>query len=96
MEIHQHRREYPGEPLREEDMDADPVHQFRRWFQEALDSQLVDPTAMVLATTGKEGQPSVRVVLLKGFAELAIACLNLLIEPPQHLAHPIQIRCKGS
>lgn len=69
MEIHQHRREYPGEPLREEDMDADPVHQFRRWFQEALDSQLVDPTAMVLATTGKEGQASVRVVLLKGFDE---------------------------
>lgn len=69
MEIHQHRREYPGEALREEEMDADPVRQFRRWFQEALDSQLVDPTAMALATADEEGQPSVRVVLLKGFDE---------------------------
>jgi len=45
--------------LREEDLDPDPIRQFRRWHQEAATD------AMVVATATPEGVPSGRVVLLK-------------------------------
>jgi pyridoxamine 5'-phosphate oxidase len=59
------RRDYGGDPLSETESDPDPFQQFRRWFDEARASE-VDPTAMSLATTGPDGRPSVRTVLLKG------------------------------
>jgi pyridoxamine 5'-phosphate oxidase len=53
-------------PLRESDVDADPLLQFGRWFGEA--SALVRlPEAVALATADGEGRPSVRMVLMKGF-----------------------------
>lgn len=48
------------------DLDADPVAQFRKWFDEALEAGQPEPEAMALATTGDDG-PSVRFVLLKAF-----------------------------
>jgi pyridoxamine 5'-phosphate oxidase len=54
-------------PLLEADTHADPIEQFRRWFAEALDGGFVEPTAVALATASKAGQPSVRMVLLKGY-----------------------------
>ena len=62
------RREYLGEPLSEAHADADPARQFARWFEQARDVE-ADPTAMALATTGADGRPSVRTVLLKGADE---------------------------
>jgi pyridoxamine 5'-phosphate oxidase len=59
------RRDYVGEPLGETDSDPDPFQQFTRWFAQARASE-GDPTAMALATTGANGRPSVRTVLLKG------------------------------
>lgn len=47
-------------------MNADPFMLFDRWFGEAQASEPNDPNAMALATTGADGQPSVRMVLLKG------------------------------
>lgn len=47
-------------------MDANPVAQFRKWFDEALEAGQPEPEAMALATTGDDG-PSVRFVLLKAF-----------------------------
>ena len=44
----------------------DPYHLFDEWFAEAQASEPNDPNAMALATTGGDGQPSVRMVLLKG------------------------------
>ena len=43
-----------------------PFDLFERWFAEAKVSEINDPNAMALATTGADGQPSVRMVLLKG------------------------------
>ena len=43
-----------------------PFDLFERWFAEAKVSEPNDPNAMALATTGVDGQPSVRMVLLKG------------------------------
>lgn len=47
-------------------MAADPFQLFDDWFAEAQVSEPNDPEAMALATSDTLGQPSVRMVLLKG------------------------------
>jgi pyridoxamine 5'-phosphate oxidase len=47
-------------------MTDDPIHLFDSWFAEAKASEPNDPDAMALATVDSKGQPSVRMVLLKG------------------------------
>lgn len=44
----------------------DPFALFDQWFFEAKAAELNDANAMALATTSNSGQPSVRMVLLKG------------------------------
>ena len=61
------RKEYSRESLDESDVDRDPIAQFARWFDEALKSELAEPTAMALSTVGADSRPSSRMVLLKGF-----------------------------
>lgn len=61
------RANYTRASFNESDAHPDPVAQFRRWFDEAIASQLNEPNAMVLATVNPQGQPDARVVLLKGF-----------------------------
>jgi len=60
------RREYLGEPLSETESDANPFAQFARWFEQVRSLE-IDPTAMALATATRDGRPSVRNVLLKGY-----------------------------
>jgi pyridoxamine 5'-phosphate oxidase len=45
---------------------TDPLALFDQWLAEARDAEVNDPEAMALATAGADGQPSVRMVLLKG------------------------------
>ncbi|MCU7495414.1 MAG: pyridoxamine 5'-phosphate oxidase [Ignavibacteria bacterium] len=59
------RRDYILKTLNEEDIDPDPVKQFKKWLNEAIEACVNEPTAMALATSTKEGIPSVRIVLLK-------------------------------
>jgi pyridoxamine 5'-phosphate oxidase len=59
------RREYASRALDEAQVDPDPIAQFRVWFSEALSSQIVDANAMSLATASADGEPAVRIVLLK-------------------------------
>jgi pyridoxamine 5'-phosphate oxidase len=47
-------------------LDACPLRQFEQWFAQAVNAQLNDPTAMVLATIDESGAPWQRIVLLKG------------------------------
>jgi pyridoxamine 5'-phosphate oxidase len=54
-------------PLREEDVDADPLKQFSAWFEDARSIGLRQPEAMAVATAARDGAPSVRMVLCKGF-----------------------------
>jgi pyridoxamine 5'-phosphate oxidase len=63
------RREYASRILDESAIDPDPVAQFRLWFADALDAQIVDANAMSLATASLTGEPSVRSVLLKDVGE---------------------------
>ncbi len=61
------RQEYAGMRLDEGDVDADPVMQFTRWFEQALAAHVPEPNAMTVATATRAGVPSARIVLLKGF-----------------------------
>lgn len=52
---------------------ADTWHeQLQRWFDEAVQAELLEPNAMVLATADPEGYPSSRTVLCKGFDERGV------------------------
>lgn len=53
--------------LEEANAPGDPLALFERWFEEARGAELVDASAMTLATADAEGRPSARTVLLKGF-----------------------------
>ena len=66
VDVAQLRRDYRREGLRRADLDADPVAQFRLWFQQATAAELLEPNAMVLSTTDGH-RPSSRTVLLKAF-----------------------------
>ncbi len=46
-----------------------PMDLFEYWFNEAKKTEINDPNALALATVGKNGTPSVRMVLLKDFNE---------------------------
>lgn len=67
MSIADLRKDYTLRSLTEQDVDPDPFRQFRQWFDQAIESQLLEPNAMTVATASKEGIPSARIVLLKNF-----------------------------
>lgn len=54
------------EPLRSEELAADPFTQFERWFADAVSAGQPEPEAMAVATVGPDSQPSVRFVLMRG------------------------------
>lgn len=66
MGISHLRRDYLGTPLLEEEAGDDPFALFERWFADAREAD-PDPVAMTLATATRDGRPSARIVLLKGF-----------------------------
>ena len=68
-ELSQLRREYAAGGLDESDLAPDPVSMFRVWMHDAVRAGLHEPNAFVLATTGADGVPASRIVLLKGLDE---------------------------
>lgn len=60
------RRDYTMAALRRKDLLPDPLAQFQKWFDAAIEAQVLEPNAMTLATANPSGQPSARTVLLKG------------------------------
>lgn len=63
------RTDYTKDALEASDLAADPFDQFEQWFQQAEANKIDEPNAMCLATAGTDGQPSTRIVLLKGFSK---------------------------
>ncbi len=59
------RNEYQSKKLSKKDVHADPFQQFVQWMDEAIKAGIKEPTAMSLATTGKNLLPTNRIVLLK-------------------------------
>jgi pyridoxamine 5'-phosphate oxidase len=68
IEIAELRKEYRQKMLSEKEADANAIEQFKKWWAEATASQIEEPNAMTLATCNSKGQPSARIVLLKGFS----------------------------
>jgi pyridoxamine 5'-phosphate oxidase len=63
------RQDYNAASLNETDVDANPMRQFDKWFNEAINFKVHEPNAMTLATASTDGRPSARIVLLKGFSD---------------------------
>lgn len=57
--------QYEGTPLDVAACDPDPLVEFRRWFQAAVDARIPSVNAMTLATVDERGRPAARIVLLK-------------------------------
>jgi pyridoxamine 5'-phosphate oxidase len=60
------RREYLKGGLERDQLAADPIVQFERWMEQTAAADIPDPNAMTIATVDATGQPSQRIVLLKG------------------------------
>lgn len=72
MNIADLRKSYEKAELSEDASNADPLKQFDRWLNEAIQSEVPEPNAMTLATVASNMRPSTRVVLIKGYDELGI------------------------
>lgn len=60
------RTEYSKRSLNKKEVDKNAITQFKKWFDEAIHAEVLEPTAVNLATVSSEGKPSARIVLLKG------------------------------
>jgi len=65
MDLHNIRADYSKRELSESECHADPIVQFEQWLNEAIHSQVNEPTAVNVASVGEDGRPNSRVVLLK-------------------------------
>lgn len=63
------RTEYVRDELLESNIEDSPILQFDLWLQDAIKANVLEPTAMTLATSTFEGKPSARMVLLKSFSD---------------------------
>jgi len=81
------RAEYSTVGLSRDELNDDPVAQFRAWFDQALASGIHEPNAMTLATAGRDGRPVARTVLLKQYDERGFVFFtNLESRKARHLA----------
>lgn len=60
------RTDYTKASLDVDSIDANPIVQFSKWFDEALRGEVLEPNAMNLSTINVNDRPSSRIVLLKG------------------------------
>lgn len=66
MSIADIRTTYQKYELLESNVDSNPLTQFQQWLDQAMHSEVIEPTAMTIATVNEDGRPSSRTVLLKG------------------------------
>ncbi len=69
MNIGEIRKEYTKFGLNRNDLLANPLNQFEKWFEQAREAELKEVNAMSIATVRADGMPQVRTVLLKIFDE---------------------------
>ncbi|MBL4592554.1 MAG: pyridoxamine 5'-phosphate oxidase [Flavobacteriales bacterium] len=63
------RRDFAGKPLNEDSVNKNPMEQYTLWFEEAVNAQLLDPYAMSITTVNSSGQPSTRIVYMRGIKD---------------------------
>jgi pyridoxamine 5'-phosphate oxidase len=87
QDISGYRSEYAYAGLHEDNVSADPFHQFGQWFQEAIALNIDLANAMVVATADANGQPAARYVLLKEYSSAGfVFYTNSLSQKGQQLA----------
>lgn len=87
LKTSQLRDKLMSEGLDSPSLEADPIEQFEHWYAETCDTEQPEPSAMILATVDKEGQPLQRTVLLKSFDESGfIFFTNYSSRKAQHIA----------
>ncbi|MGF1447947.1 MAG: pyridoxamine 5'-phosphate oxidase [Opitutales bacterium] len=59
------RRDYTRGGIDRDELNADPLAQFKTWFTQAEDAGILEPNAMTLCTADAAGRPNTRTVLLK-------------------------------
>lgn len=70
--IQGNREQYDKDQLLESDLTITPFELFTRWIKLAIDKGVNEPNAMTISTVDNDGQPSSRVVLMRGFDEKGI------------------------
>jgi pyridoxamine 5'-phosphate oxidase len=63
------RREYESHGIDIDDLDSDPVEQARKWIDDAIVADTLEPNAMTVSTVSADGRPESRYVLLRGLDE---------------------------
>ena len=63
-DLHSERKDYDRGELHRDDLPDNPLNLFSQWMTDARDANIIDATAMTLATAGANGAPSARIVLL--------------------------------
>lgn len=73
MGIADRRTEYETAGLDVEHLLPDPVAQWHRWYEEAIEAGVEEPNAMALATAGADGVPDCRFVLVRSVDEQGLS-----------------------
>jgi pyridoxamine 5'-phosphate oxidase len=71
--IRDRRVQYETAGLDVGDLDTDPIVQWQRWHDEALEANVVEPNAMTLSTIGIDGIPDSRILLVRGLDARGLA-----------------------
>ena len=61
------REDYVKHELNRSDLEPDAISQFEKWFAQAVDENAMAANILTLSTATKNGIPSSRIVLLKGY-----------------------------
>ncbi len=63
------RWDYASETLHRADLHENPLLQFKKWFDQTLEAKIREPNAMTISTTGLDGIPNARTILMKDYTE---------------------------
>lgn len=72
MNIKDLRKQYQKGGLLEDSLPDSPMHLFTAWLEDAIEAEILEPNAMALSTVDANGEPDVRIVLLKDVTERGI------------------------
>jgi pyridoxamine 5'-phosphate oxidase len=81
MSLRDRRVQYETAGLDLPDVDPDPIVQWRRWHDDALEAGVSEPNAMTIATVDPAGVPDARVVLVRGADQRGFAFFTNYTSP---------------
>ena len=64
------RKDYTKGSLKSSDLPDSPFESFQKWLDEAISSEVEEPTALTLSTIHEGNRPRSRVVLLKNIIKI--------------------------